>query len=60
LKLEGQSRLEYEPNSACLATPPQASRPCRGTLRWLEGDAIPVLVGCDLQVREVDMGFGEG
>ena len=60
LALDGQSRLEYEPNSACLATPPQASRPCRGTLRWLEGDAIPVFVGCDLLVREVDMGFGEG
>lgn len=60
LALESRGRVAYQPSSTCLATPPQASRPCRGTLRWLEGDAIPVLIGCDLRVREVDMGFGRG
>lgn len=54
------SSVEYRPSNACLAVPPKDSSPCRGALRWLGGDAVPVLVGCDLRVREVDMGFGGG
>lgn len=60
LALDAERSVEYEPSNACLSVPSKDSSPCRGTLRWLGGDAVPVLVGCDLRVREVDMGFGGG
>lgn len=59
LALDAQSLLEFEPSNTCLATPPAPSEPCDGTMRWLEGDAVPVLVGCDLRVREAAILFGD-
>lgn len=47
--------LEYESGAACLTGLPDGSGSCRGSLRWLRGDSVPMLAGCDLEVRDLIM-----
>lgn len=60
LSPEVRERLEYEPSAGCLTHTLGAPGSCRGTLRWLRGDSVPVLSGCDLEVRNVTIVFEAG
>jgi len=54
LPSDGDS-LEYDAGAACLTAPSDGGGSCRGLLRWLRGDSVPILVGCDLEVRDLIM-----
>lgn len=40
--------LEYHATTSCLTAPPNGSA-CRGSLRWLRGNSVPMLARCDLK-----------
>ncbi len=55
LLLSDGDALEYDASAACLTAPPDGGGSCRGSLRWLRGHSVPMLAGCDLEVRDLIM-----
>ena len=51
----GGGALEYDASAGCLTALPDGGGSCRGFLRWQRGDSIPMLAGCDLEVRDLIM-----
>ena len=49
----GGEKVQYEA-TGCLPTPGRAI-PCRDDLRWVSGRSIPVLEGCDISARNVQI-----
>ena len=54
LKFEARGKeLQYEA-TGCLPVP-DLSTPCRDDLRWVSGRSIPVLEGCDISARNIQI-----
>ena len=49
----GGEKVQYEA-TGCLPTPGRAT-PCRDDLRWVSGRSIPVLDGCDISARNIQI-----
>ena len=49
----GGEKVQYEA-TGCLPTPGRAT-PCRDDLRWVSGRSIPVLEGCDISARNMQI-----
>ena len=49
----GGEEVQYEA-TGCLPTPGRAT-PCRDDLRWVSGRSIPVLDGCDISARNIQI-----
>ena len=49
----GGKEVQYE-TTGCLPTPGRSS-PCRDDLRWVSGQSIPVLDGCDISARNMQI-----
>lgn len=49
----GGKEIQYE-TPGCLPTPGRTT-PCRADLRWVSGQSIPVLVGCDISARNMQI-----